>query len=94
VEEPRGLLLYRLDDVRMRVTDVQAADAAGEVEEGVAVDVRHRRAVAFDRHDGQVDRERIRDDLGLPLENGSGPGPRDLGLQADCACRGHLLREY
>ena len=32
VEEARGLLLDGLDDVRMRVADVQAADAAGEVE--------------------------------------------------------------
>ena len=47
VEEARGLLLHRRDDARMRVPDVEAADAAREVDERVAVDVgeRARRAL-------------------------------------------------
>ena len=44
VREARELLLRRLDDARVRVADVQAADAAGEVDERVAVDVGERRA--------------------------------------------------
>ncbi len=70
VEEARGLLLHGLDDVRMRVADVQAADAAGEVEERVAVDVGQRRAPrALGDDDRQVHRERIGDDALLPLED-------------------------
>src|SRR5207237_981233 len=49
VEEPRRLLLHRLDDVRVRVPDVEAADAAGEVDDRVAVDVGQRRAVSLRR---------------------------------------------
>ena len=33
VEEARGLLLHRRDDARMRMADIEAADAAGEVDE-------------------------------------------------------------
>ena len=33
VEEARGLLLHRRDDARVRVADVEAADAAREVDE-------------------------------------------------------------
>ena len=44
VAEVLQLLLRRLDDLRMRVADVQAADAACEVDEGVPVEVGDRRA--------------------------------------------------
>ena len=46
VEEARRLLLHRLDDARMRVADVQAADAAGEVEKVLPSTSVERRAVA------------------------------------------------
>ena len=44
VREAVELLVRRRDDVRMAVPDVEAADAAGEVDEGVPVDVGQRRA--------------------------------------------------
>ena len=44
VREALDLLLRGLDDARMRVADVEAADAAGEVDERVAVDVGEQRA--------------------------------------------------
>ena len=44
VREARQLLLRGLDDLRVRVADVEAADAAREVDERVAVDVGERRA--------------------------------------------------
>ncbi len=53
MEELRGLFLHGVDDPRMRVPDVEAADASGEVDEGVPVDVRERRALAALDHDGQ-----------------------------------------
>ena len=81
----------RLDDVRVRVADVEAADAAGEVEERVAVDVGQRRAAALGDDDRQVDRERIGDDALLPLEDLPGAGARDLGPQLDRARDGHGL---
>ena len=49
VEEAIGLLGDRLDDARVVVPDVRHADAADEVDERVAVDVRDRRARARDR---------------------------------------------
>ena len=58
VREALELLLRRRDDVRMRVTDVQAADAAGEVDEDVAVDVGERRAARLGGDDREGDRER------------------------------------
>ena len=47
VEEACRLLLDGLDDLRVRVADVEAADAAGEVDVGVAVDVGQRRPAAL-----------------------------------------------
>ena len=67
VEEARGLLLHRRDDARMRVADVEAADAAGEVDERVAVDVGDGRAAALGDHDRQVEPERVGDHPLLPL---------------------------
>ena len=62
VEETRCLLLDGRHDSRVRVADVEAADAAGEVDERVAVDVGDGRAAAVRDHDRQVDAERIGDD--------------------------------
>ena len=89
VEEARGLLLHGLDDMRVRVADVQAADAAREVDERVAVDVGEGRAAALGDDDRQVDRERIRDDPLLPLEDRPGLRPGDRRLQVDCSRRRH-----
>ena len=69
VEEASRLLLHRLGDTCVRVPDVQAADAAREVDERVAVDVRQGCAVAVVDHDRDVDRERIGDDLRLALKD-------------------------
>ena len=77
VREPLELRLRRLDDARMRVADVQAADAAREVDERVPVDVGDRRAVPLRDHDRRVDRERVGDDALLPLEDR--PRPRARG---------------
>ena len=46
VAEVLELLLRRLHDVRMRMADVQAADAAREVDEGVPVEIGDRGASA------------------------------------------------
>ena len=54
VREALELLLGGLDDVRMRMADVQAADAAREIDERVAVDVGQRGAARL----GGGDRER------------------------------------
>ena len=58
VEEPRGLLGDRLDDPRVGVAGVDHADAAGEVDEDVAVDVRDRRVLGALGEDRQVDDQR------------------------------------
>ena len=89
VRETLDLLLRRLDDARVRVADVQAADAAREVDERVAVDVGDRRAVRLLDHDREIDRERLRDDAGLTVEDLPAARPGDLGLEVDCSCRGH-----
>ena len=89
VRELLQLRLSGLDDARVRVTDVQAAHAAREVDERVPVDVGQRRAVCLRDHDRRVDRERIGDDAGLPLEDRPGLRPGDLGLQMDCARDSH-----
>ena len=62
VREARRLLRDRGDDLRVRVADVQHADAAGEVDERVAVDVGEQRALRLGGHDRQVDGERRGDD--------------------------------
>ena len=51
VDQLRGLLLDRRDDLRVRVAGRVDRDAGGEVEEQVAVDVLDRQAVTADRHD-------------------------------------------
>jgi pyridoxamine 5'-phosphate oxidase len=89
VAELRQLLLRRRDHPRMRVPDVQAPDAAGEVDEGVAVDVGDRGPVSLRDHDGEVDRERLRDDLLLAVEDLLRARPGDVGADVDRARDGH-----
>ena len=55
VDEPGRLLLDRLDDAGMAVAHVADADAACEVDERVAVDIRDRRVQSLGREDRQVD---------------------------------------
>jgi hypothetical protein len=69
VAEALELLLRRRDDLRMRMADVQAADAAGEVDERVAVDVGERRAPALPDHDRHEDRQGRGDDPILARQN-------------------------
>ena len=92
VEEARGLLLHRGDDARVGVADGEAADAAGEVDEAVAVDVGDDRAVALRDHDRQVEPERVGDHRLLALGDLAGAGARDLGTKLDCARDGHEAR--
>ena len=89
VAEPLELLLRRLDDPRVRVADVQAADAAGEVDEGVPVDVGERRALPALDHDGDVDGEGVGDHALLALEDLAGAGAGDVGAQLDGLGRRH-----
>ena len=60
VREALELLLRGLDDVRMRMADVQTADAAREIDERVAVDVRQRGATRLGGGDREGDRKRRR----------------------------------
>src|SRR5206468_1340296 len=89
VAEPVELLLRGRDDPRVRVADVEAADAAGEVEERVPVDVRDERAAAFLDHDRQVDRERLGDDALLARQDLARARARNPGLELDRAGRRH-----
>ena len=89
VGELLELGLSGFDDARVRVADVQAAHAAGEVDERVPVDVGEGGTVCLRDHDRRVDRERIGDDAGLPLEDRPGLRPGELGLQMDCARNRH-----
>ena len=91
VHEAGGLLLDGLDHVRVRVADGKAADAAGEVEERVAVDVRQRRAAALGDDDRQVERQRVGDHAALALDDRAGAGPRNLGAELDRPGHGHSL---
>ena len=78
MEKARGLLLHRGDDARVCVAHVEAADAAGEVDEAVAVDVGDGGTAAVRDHDREVEAERIGDDPLLPVGDLSGARPRDL----------------
>ena len=69
VREPLELLLRRRDDARMRVADVQAADAAGEVDEDVPVDVGDRRATRLGGDDRERQIERRRHAGTQPIEH-------------------------
>ena len=93
VQEPRRLLLNRLDDPRVRVSDVEAADAAREVDERIPVDVRERRALAAVDHDGEEDRERIGNRPCLPREDLLRPRPWDRRLELDRLCGRHTAHD-
>jgi hypothetical protein len=69
VEEAVDLGVQRRGYGLVGVADVEAADPAGPVEEGVAVDVGDGHAVGVVDHDRQVDGLGIRDDALLAREN-------------------------
>jgi len=94
VAEALELLLRRLDDSRVRVADVQAADAAGEVDERVAVDVGERRSVAFGDYEREADGERIGDYARLALENLLRTRPGNGRLELDRLRGGHPESRY
>ena len=89
MEELRGLLLDRLDHARVGVADVQAADAAREVDEGVAVDVGERCPLAVVDHDRDVDRERVRNNQTFAHKDLLRPWPRNGRLELDRLGRSH-----
>ena len=93
VREAVELLVGRSDHARMRVTDVQAPDAAGEVQERVPVDVGDRRALAVIDDDRQEDRERVGDHARLPVEDLLRARPRDRGLELDRLRRRHAAHD-
>ena len=86
------LFLCRLDQAGVRVPDVQAADAAGEVDERITVDVRERGAAAFGDDDRVDEGQRPRDHAFLPLDDLLRTGARDRGPNLDRACHGHTLK--
>ena len=83
VREELRLLLDRGHDPRVRVAHREAADAAREVDEGVAVDVGERRATAFRRDDRHVDGEWLGDDPLLARQDLGGPRPGQRRHQLD-----------
>ena len=92
MREAVELLLRGLDDVRVRMTYVQAADPAGEIDEGVAVDVRDRDATGLRDDNGKGHRERRGDAGREAVENLPRARSGNLGLQLDCTCGGHPVR--
>jgi hypothetical protein len=89
VGETLELLARGLDDARIRVPGVEAADPAGEVDEGVPVYVHDGRAVGLRDHDRQVDRERLGDHLRLAVEDLATARPGNIGSEVDRLGRGH-----
>src|SRR5439155_27345392 len=89
VREPPRLLLDRGDDTRMGVTDREAADTAGEVEERVPVDVGEGRAARLLDDDRKRDREGVGDDELLAGEDLARARAWNLGAELDRASRGH-----
>ena len=77
VGEARHLLGDRLDHARVRVSDVEATDAAREVDEDVPVNIGERRAATFLRHDREHDRLGVRDHALLARQDLSRAGARD-----------------
>ena len=67
----------------MAVPDVADADAAGEVDERVAVDVRDRRVQRLGGKDGQVHLQRLGNRAGAALEELARAWAWDLGAKAD-----------
>src|SRR4051794_10149780 len=74
------------------MTDVQAADAAGEVDERVAVDVRDRCSARVGGDDRERERERLRDHTVEPIHDLARARARDVGGKPDRACRSHAVR--
>jgi dCTP deaminase len=89
MEEARRLLLDGLDDVRVGVADVEAADAAAEVEERVPIDVGERRAAALGGDDREIHGQRRGDHRVEAGEDLAGARPRNLRLQLDRADGSH-----
>ena len=89
MEELGRLLLHRFDDARIRMPDVETADAAAEVDERVAVDVGERRALAALDHDGHVDGQWVCDDLLLPGQDLPRPRSGNRRLELDRLRRRH-----
>jgi hypothetical protein len=89
VREALELLLRRRDDARVRVSDVEAPDAAREIDERVAVDVGERRAPALGGDDRDMDRERGGDEPRVPGENLLRAGARDGRPELDRARDSH-----
>jgi len=85
VDELVGLLVDRLEDVWVRVADVEHADAREEIDVGVAVGVADRRALPLLEGDGDVVRigDRATVDLALFLEQRPGVGAGD-GVDVRC----------
>jgi hypothetical protein len=73
----------------MRVADVEAADAAGEVDEGIAVDVGEGGAAALLDHYREKDGQRVGDDLRFPLQDLPRSGSRNGRFQLDCPRHRH-----
>jgi len=71
------------------VADVHAADTAREVDERIAVHVGDRRAVALGDHEREVDRERVRNDPFLTLENLLAARTRDVCQHLNRSRRRH-----
>ncbi len=89
VAEMLQLLLRRLDDMRMRMADVQAADPACEIDERVPVEVGDRGATRVGGDDGEGDRERRGDARRQAVQHLARAGARNFGLQDDRAGGGH-----
>ena len=89
VAEALELLVRGGDDVGVAVADVQAADAAGEVDEDVAVDVGQAHAPGRIGDDREGDRQRARDGAGNPFADLARARARNRGLEIDCAGHGH-----
>ena len=83
VEEAVDLGMQGRRHARVRVADVQAADAARPVEERVAVDVGDRAAGAPIDHHGRDEALRRGDDTLLARDDRARIRPRDLGAQLD-----------
>ena len=94
VKEALGLVDDRLDDRRMGVTGVDDADAAGEVDEDVPVDVRDRRVLGGGGKDREVRAQRRCDRPRLTLEEAPRLGAGHLGLDPDRSRDRHRRAAY
>src|SRR5581483_360349 len=89
VQESLRLLLDRLEHARVAVADGQAADAAHEVDEGVAVDVGDGRSGSTGDDNRRVHRQGVRHHPPLAREDLPRAGAGNLRPQVDRACRRH-----